>query len=372
MKKGFILAAMFASGALSAQITITQSDFGAIGDTYVVGTRSTDILVTPGNGGSNQIWDFRSLSPENLDTIYFLSPAGLPGASSFPNANIATESNDGLFYLRAASNGVFTQGGMVDLNGSLVPAVFQPEQTLLPFTSSFNDSFSSVSRFQLAFAFPVDTTILGCNIKLDSIRNNRHSNLSATFDAWGSIYLAVDTFAALRSNALEVATDSIFVYAPQQILCPLLQINIPQGWSLAPQQLLTLAGIPGPVTITNTRAYTWYANGERFAVASLEVDGNGDPVFARFKSDASQLSVNTPSLTSLNVYPNPAQNAVTISISKPGQVDVSDLSGRKVMSQWINPGTSIDVSKWNDGVYLFQVKHKDGQLMGTGRFIVSH
>jgi len=363
------MAAACATG-LAAQITITSSDFGNVGDSYVVGQRDANISITPGSAGVNQTWNFTALTPISLDTINFLAPASVPGASSFPNANLAIESNDGVFFVDRRSNGVYTQGGVVSVNGVSTPAVFDPEQTLLPFPTNYQDNFNSISRFQTPFAFPIDTNVLGCQIKLDSIRVNRFSDLTVDFDAWGTVQLPTDTMVALRANSVEVATDSIFVYAPQPINCTFPPVSIPQGWSLAPASLLSLAGIPGPVTTTTSRVYTWYANGEKFGAVAMEVDGAGAPTSVRFKSDASQLVglANQPN-SAIRSYPNPANASIRLAIQETALIEIVDLSGRVVARRFSTPGQSISIESLQNGVYFFSATSESGKSLGTGKFI---
>jgi hypothetical protein len=370
MKHLFTLSAFALTAGLAAQITITSNDFGNVGDSYTVGRRNANIIVTPGNAGVNQTWNFTSLTPETLDTINFLAPAGQPMSASFPNANLVIESNDGIFYFDRRSDGIYTHGGVVSVNGTTTAGVYSPEQTLLPFPTNYQDNFTSASGFQTAFPFAVDTNVLGCPIKLDSIRVNRFSDLAVNFDAWGTVQLPTDTLVALRANSVEVATDSIFIYAPQAISCPLLGLNIPQGWSLAPATLLSLAGIPGPVTTTTSTVYTWYANGEKFGVVAMEVDGNGDPVNVRFKSDASQLSVSAiqPN-NAVNAFPNPASAYIRLSLQEPAIIEIIDISGRVVGRRLSTPGQPVTIEGLQNGVYFFNATSDQGKKLGTGRFV---
>ncbi len=352
-----------------AQISIGSSDFGSVGDQFIVGSDNTP-GIQPGPAGAGQTWNFSSLNTESLDTLFFLDPSAVPAASGLGNCNLVTESNDGYFFLNKTSSSVNTVALGTDLNGVPTLAVYQPEQILLPFPSQLNDQVNSTSSFKAAIYLGLDTNVLGCQLTFDSTRINRRSTLNTVFDASGTVYLPTDTVQALRAKSDETTTDSIFVYNPSPINCLLLGINMPAGWNLMPQTLAQLAGLPGNVVTTTTTVYTWYANGEKFGVVALRLDDQGNPDNARFKSDASQMSVSPVSTQELMVYPNPS-NAGVIRIEglKPtAQLSLTDLSGRRHSA--VRMGSDqIDVGNLNSGIYLFTVLEQ-GQAVARGRFVI--
>ena len=71
----------------------------------------------------------------------------------------------------------------------------------------------------------------------------------------------------------------------------------------------------------------------------------------------------------IQVYPNPANDLLTIRFSealqdKPLSLVVMDMMGRKMLSENnVNPLSIIDVSQWPSGVYFMQVE-QDGQRFG--------
>lgn len=362
----FLMGASFFS--LNAQVTITSSDFGSIGDQFIIGVDDTP-TIQPGAAGAGQTWDFRGLNTTTLDTLFFLDPSTVPAASGLNACNLVTESNDGYFFLNKTASAVNTVALGTDVNGVPTLAVYQPEQTLLPFPSSLNSQVSSTSAFKTAIYLGLDTNVLGCQLQFDSTRINRRTTLATLFDADGMVYLPTDTLQTLRAKSDETTTDSIFVYNPIPINCLLLGINMPAGWNLMPQTLAQLAGLPGNVVTTTTTVYTWYANGEKFGVVALRMDDQGNPDNARFKSDASQLSTAPVDAPELAVYPNPAdQGLISIQGLKDGaKLIITDLSGRIHPVQRM--GNRIDASALNSGIYLFTVTEQ-GQATARGRFVI--
>jgi hypothetical protein len=371
MKHITLLGSVFAFTALQAQITITSGDFGSAGESFTVGTHTAP-GVSPGSAGPNQTWDFSALITQSLDTVQFLNPTGLPGATSFPGANLAIESNDGLFYFDKSSSGVNTLGGASSFGGVPAVAVYNPPQTLLPFPAAYNDQFTSSTAFNTELAFPIDTNILGCVIKIDSIRIVRNSTLNTAFDAWGTVTLPTGSFPSLRANSLESTTDSIFIYVPNGLQCLLLGVNEPAGWILAPNLLIQAAGFPGNVIQAASRIYTWYANGEKFGVLAMQMDDQNNVESARFKSDASQLvSIEDNEATTWQVTPNPAGESVNFGLTQPGLVTVTDLSGRIIWENEVQPNTAVSIADWKDGLYVYTVQQGQ-KVVGKGKLVVQH
>ncbi|XZF13068.1 GEVED domain-containing protein [Chitinophagaceae bacterium MMS25-I14] len=67
----------------------------------------------------------------------------------------------------------------------------------------------------------------------------------------------------------------------------------------------------------------------------------------------------------INIYPNPANSIVHIDAPVPVNVTVQNLQGQTVMQQ--NAINEINISSIADGIYMVQVKDKDGNLIKTER-----
>jgi hypothetical protein len=61
----------------------------------------------------------------------------------------------------------------------------------------------------------------------------------------------------------------------------------------------------------------------------------------------------------MNVYPNPAQSYFIFSVSKPVELTVIDLSGRKWYAAKVDSVSSINCQNWPSGVYVLQLKTGD-------------
>ena len=83
-------------------------------------------------------------------------------------------------------------------------------------------------------------------------------------------------------------------------------------------------------------------------------------------------------LNQLNIYPNPVQSQLNISLANMEagwhQFDITDLSGKPVYQQKImmqNGGNTIQVNtkEWAAQVYLIQLKDKTGTVVKSAKFL---
>ncbi len=76
----------------------------------------------------------------------------------------------------------------------------------------------------------------------------------------------------------------------------------------------------------------------------------------------------------VKVFPNPTMDVVNINFSNlPTNVTivVYDLSGKKLLSQNLSKATNaINVSDFNNGVYVYTILNVDGKSIANGKFSV--
>jgi len=82
--------------------------------------------------------------------------------------------------------------------------------------------------------------------------------------------------------------------------------------------------------------------------------------------DSNLLGINDKSIVNGKAFPNPTNNKVTISLEANGNglLTITDVSGKIALNQSItlvNGQTNIDLSKLDDGVYIFNVTLEDGK-----------
>jgi hypothetical protein len=370
----FFSAAFFLLNALTSAQTLTSADFGSVGDQVTLGLDLSP-GVSVGNSGAGQNWNFSSLNTETLDTLFFLDPSVFPNASSYPSANLAVSSNEGVFFFEKTSFAIFNHGVSLASNMFATDVVFTPPLTYLGFPASLGSSFNTISTFDAASFLGIDTTILICQVTIDSFKIVRHSNYIVYCDATGTLSLPTQNFPnALRAFSQDITRDSIFIYAPNNILCPPF-LSIPQGWSLAPDFLLqTIDPTLTNVILDTTRIYTWYVPGEKFGVCAIDVNAAGASISARFYSDASQIvGVENIKENELTLYPNPTTGSVYLQSSNSmdgHSIKVLDLNGKVVYSGAIQTGAPVQLQNLDSGLYIYEVYNEESARVSQGKVIV--
>ncbi len=82
------------------------------------------------------------------------------------------------------------------------------------------------------------------------------------------------------------------------------------------------------------------------------------------------------SVTMVRCYPNPAITQITFDLKYTNHRDYSlqifNFIGKKLYDQTIaNPKTIVDLTDYYRGLYIYQVKDKNGKIVDNGRFQVS-
>ncbi len=116
------------------------------------------------------------------------------------------------------------------------------------------------------------------------------------------------------------------------------------------------------------RLYAYYGSIDcTSAPASLK----DDPTKFYLKVYYSPTDVNEQEVAALKLYPNPAQQSLNIEADGMTHVAVYDLLGQMVYEQELKSNEfTINVSDWEEGIYLLKVQTCDGQVIR--RVSVSH
>ena len=62
------------------------------------------------------------------------------------------------------------------------------------------------------------------------------------------------------------------------------------------------------------------------------------------------------------VFPNPTEDILNVTLTTPAQVQILNMSGQIVFSQWMNNGTqSIDVDSLSNGLYILSITQENAQ-----------
>ncbi|MDQ3110177.1 MAG: T9SS type A sorting domain-containing protein, partial [Bacteroidota bacterium] len=101
------------------------------------------------------------------------------------------------------------------------------------------------------------------------------------------------------------------------------------------------------------------------------------PVFGKpYPIGGDETGIEEPAANGFSVYPNPANDNITIAGLKSGMENINasvfDISGREViLTQTINANGTLDVSELSPGMYFVQLRTMNGESIGTQRVIIS-
>lgn len=358
MKKQLLLvSAVFVAIAANAQITITSADIAPI-NMNVRQVNDTAPVISVGSAGASQTWNLSGLNTHTTDTIYFMPPNWMPGASNFPTANYGIKmmqmgQNANVFADKNTSS-LSIKGitAAVDIMGTPYNVVLRntPSEIVTNFPSTYNSTFTNNFVTKGTFYFGIDP---GIGFTVDSVRLVSHVAKTVAYDGWGSVTTPMGTYNSLRVKTLKHTTDTISGY-----------IAFFDMW------------VDFQTTEDSSKTYTWWANALGFSLAEVTVDVATDaPIRATWMPAAPVVGINEyVNAEQVNVYPNPAQNTLFFSVdaSKAKSIQVFDIAGKMMNAYSINVNNpQIDVSTFANGIYSYTIVDKNGEVLNRGKFTVA-
>lgn len=338
MKKQ-LLTLFFGSSMLFTASVIAQPTLTATGTNPVIGNSfslATTAYFSEGSAGANQTWNLSSLTPSGTSTSNCVAVSSTPNGSSFPAANIAFNnvSTSNYSYFKTSSSAYQNYGNV--LSSGVVMSYSNPEDMLrFPFTylNTYSDPWAT-SFVNGGYTF------------------YRTGVTTITADAYGTLILPTGTISNVtRIHMVQNYQDSAFI------------------------------GMPYVITYLNDE-YLWYKDGTHSVLAACFTftTNGGSPTQTGFY-------LNTPvgieetemSLSSVNLYPNPAAENVSFELELTDNTSVEvnfyDILGNQVMSPIKQSGTIgknivyVPVENLAEGVYVADI------LVGTNnrvskRFVV--
>ncbi len=339
--------------ALSAQITITQSDLAPIYSS-VLQNNDTLPVVVPGNPGTNQTYNLTGLNAHTTDTLLFTLPQFTPYGSSFAGTNLAVIFNTSTAYLYFNSSSTIFEitGQAADPIGSgIIQIPFSDFETRLIFPSTYSTSFIDTAKGEGWSYLGYDP---GIGFQIDSIHIHTTIFKNSIVDGWGSATTPLGTYNVLRVNTHRLQVDTVDVQA----------FN---SW------------IPAAFTqMDSTRTYSYWANGIGFPLAELDDHLEfGSITGARWiPSVPQQIGMSEFTNTiDLSVFPNPSIE--TVSFATKGTsvqlIRLLDASGKMVRTANVDSdNTVINVADLAAGIYFYQACDVNGTILDKGKLSIAH
>lgn len=344
----FTIALAFISVNALAQITVTDSDIISVGDiVYQAVDSMPSNSITTGNSGPNQTWDFSSLQNMEVDIIEVISPVGTAYENIHPEANMCIEIDNELLYLDKSQTGLEMVGyGDLPANMLMIPLplVYGLSQQSGP--NTVMDSVFSNMFLPDSLAPFITGTFNPAYDQVDSLKIKAVITSEFNVDAWGNVTIPLGTFDALRLKVEETTTTDFYAYCSSS--CGIFG----GGWYSVPAQLF-----PSETEIANR--YQWWSNdpSAKFMLAELEMDSLFNNVeYVTFLTENQVTSAHIFPNISVDVYPNPTLETITISTSiNNSEFVVSDINGKVLSNERFSKTSQFNFSEYPSGVYFIKV-----------------
>lgn len=337
MKKVLLLLLIFAGLSATAQ-TYTADDTLSAGDSELYYTADSNAVNYSAITGSGVTWDYSNLwaypGVTNLDTIKYASDS--PDYGDYPNAMYHDDLAGGAsVYYENFANSVVSYGFVFTIDGNLVKIMHNIDpMKMMDLPMSLNDTFTD-STYGTANVYGSMAATAG--------------DVTVTADGTGTLNLGSSSFNnVIRIKMVETIETTITLPPP---------INTVTG------------------TVTRT-TYTYYDLSTQneallihssIAVASTLFNGDYTAVYSAVPLE--NLSIADETISAFSIYPNPANDIVTILSEGADQLMVMNALGQTILVI-NNPQSkaSINVTDFDNGVYFIQLKK--GEVTKTKKLIV--
>lgn len=304
---------------MSGQLTLTKaSNEPVIGDLDKrTGYDSTTVV--PKNTGTNQSWNFTSMTTGTASGTYttsYINPTSAPNASLFPTATIASNQIGGNNYeFNRSSGSIFDFVGRYDAGGPEL-MVFSNPGTLRSWPISYG---------------------------------------SSSTDSWAALQTNSSGTMSMVGNVTVAATGAGTVILPNgKVHTNCLQVV----------ESVTMTVTSGTVVMSGHMKNTYYYSSlSKHPIFEVYYEAMGSLKFgASANTDAMYTSVNENAglVESIAIFPNPVKDVLHVSVPSNetiSSIEVMDLQGRNVLS--VDYTNAINVESLGQGLYVLKLNYAD-------------
>lgn len=347
--KHFYLSLITAVAGLSLQAqTLTQANHApAAGDINPV-YQCDSTGVVPGASGSNVMWNFGSVvSHTNIAKTYTTNTIN---NASYPAADLVQfSSGSDVSYYKSSATDLQYFGGAISI--STVVSTLNYSATAPAIRGVYPMSLNTTSTTGIAGT--INFTI--SNIPISA---NFTGSSNVTADGTGSL--------TLPGGAAAVFTNVIRVVSSQTLN-------------------FSVAFPPTTGTLTQ-KTYDYYSVGVKvplltIATSTIVNAAIGSPtqtmVFMQkdYLDPALGIHDNKLNTIVLDVFPNPSSSVVNLTTESllAKEVLIYDITGKMVDKQnFVEGKIKLDVSSYNNGIYIYKAVNAANQTLKTGKLTVTH
>ncbi len=330
------------SARAQSPITVTQADLPTVGSSWINASDSSgsNLFVTAASANF-QTWNYASsFMVYSSDTIILVSPSGLPGASNFPQANlaIAHPSDSASTFLKTDNTGLYFDGLYI---AGLASVDISPNELVVPVPFTYNSTRNST------YGYTFNLNYNGIPIKVIS-----HTVKTVVADAFGSLVTPAATYPnTLRLQSHEIKNDTTY-------------INSGLGFQ------------PVDTSSISSTSYMWLRNTSCPILMEIDLDSAGNITGGRYLQQ-NYVGLKEPATAAKpNAYPNPATDRLTIIASGldagKSVLSVYDNLGNLVMqceteSNYPASAFVLPVAHLAQGVYSYQLNNR--ARIVSGKFV---
>lgn len=289
--------------------------------------------LTAGSSGTNSTWNYGTLNKHNnLLQSYTVSTVN---SVQYPLANVAAAASaSNMSYYRSKPDTLYYYGGNIAVGAIAANLTYSSAAIYAKYPMSYGAQINSTTGGSIVASqpFPANGAFSGfANVNVDG------------------------------SGTLTLPGNKVFNSTTRVVTSQTINFNLL---------------VPGSVI---QRSYDFYALGIKAPLLSIvastlntQLGGTSTQTLV-FLNKGSLITGNFDVMkTSFDVFPNPAQNIITIKSMQDAQLRISDLNGRCISNIEINTGsTTLDVSNSKPGIYMLHIIFADGS-QSTKKIILVH
>jgi len=341
MKK-FYPCFLLSCALLSVNAQLTQSNHAPVaGDQYSTWNCDT---VGPGPSGAGVLWDFSSVNTHSSITRNYVASA--VSSATYVNASVAVGSSiTDVAYFNSTANDLVYYGGNLPITGYSVSLNYTASPAVhAAYPMSLNTTSTAAVGGSINITFP------------GSFTGSFSGSSMVLADGTGTVILPGG---ATFTNVLRVVRT-------ETLNCALAI----------------------PVTVYQHK-YDYYSPGIKAPIFSITASTlapsfgatTTQTIVTRNKAavpgviDTTSVYENSANKVVLSVFPNPATGITTIEAfgANVSRALIFDVTGKLIGRMNFTDGkTTLDVSGYSNGLYIYTVIGNDGTKLGTGRITVNH
>lgn len=380
MRKFFLVCLIVISGiSLYSQVSIVRSDFVDVNDSIprVYYSFENDMSSFPASSvmPTDMVFDDPTFPIISIDTLVYFPSSETDPEGLFPNATCAFNTRDGfVMHLKITDTNVELIGmqGQLPFTGDIMNLKFVDNLIMAEFPSDYNDQIidqgvgydkQPISMFQSMI--PADT-YAQLTMVFDTVRFFMDMKIKSSFDEQGEIQFVGDsnqngTFQYLRENRKIMTSFDVQLRNKFSGTFTSLS-NIPGVAEQLPMEL--------PM-IDTSRTHFYWVKDMKSPLLEIEYNASYDSIYNMTFRYAYLSYVNSSLMTNLEVYPNPASEIINFNLENSNGYSVAIFStdGRLVsILKLESDNTSLNLSKFTQGTYIYQIFDKNKVPVAGGKF----